>query len=388
MDPVVKRTRVVVLSGALAVCVAWLALDSVERRVDARVLALRERLSGPALRSEPERFGVLHARVRAVDAYLEQKTGRRESFGAPWTWGPEHRPELARDLASLGSFFEQVDSLLDDAQTRWVLAHEGYSPDTPRHGSSRHRTNVLCAQALVDFDRADGSRDGAKRLGEALDLIRLEDDGRTMGYLISAAEEDIVLEALRRVLQEGRADPCEIREELGARLDRISRPDRVEIALSGEIDGALVYFDARGTRSAAYPWARLESCIARSRLADGAEECMRRARAVGERSRERQKSEDESALALYVDAWLNMADYSHVYLARCDLARRAVDLAIELKGAEGVHSAPPIDRFSGSPIHEETTDRGVEIRSDGALAALQRKPGEPGSELLCWSIPR
>lgn len=382
-----KRTRVVVLWAALAATLAWAGLILVERRVDARVLALRERLAGRALRAGPERFGVLGARVRAVDAYLEQKTGGRESFGAPWTWGPEHRPDLALDLASLGSFFEQVDSLLEDAQAKWVLAHEGYSPDTPRLGPSRHRTNVLCAQALVDFDRAEGSRDGARRLGQALDLIRLQDDGRTMGYLISAAEEGIVLEALRGVLQAGRADVCEIREELGAKLDRISRPGRVEIALSGEIGGALEFFDARGTRSAAYPWARLESCIARSYLADGAEECLMRTRALGKR-REPHGSEGESASAVYVDSWLNIADNSHLFLARCDLARRAVDLAIELKGAEGVRSAPPIDRFSGSPIHEETTDRAIEIRSDGALAALQVKPGDPGSYLLCWSIPR
>ena len=148
------------------------------------------------------------------------------------------------------------------------------------------------------------------------------------------------------------------------------------------------YLDVRETKSAVYPWSRLESCIARSRVAEGAEECLRLAQASGVRSREVFEREFEPASAIYVKGWLQMADGSHLQLTCRDLARRALDLAVELKSAESARSAPPVDRFSGSPIHEETSERGVEIRSDGALAAQQAKPGDPGSYLLCWSIPR
>jgi hypothetical protein len=388
MNPAVNRARVIVLSAVLAAGVGWSGLNLLERRVDARVLELCDRLAGPEPRSGGDMFGVLHARVVAVDAYLQQKAGRVSSIGAPCTWGPEQRRDLERDLASLGSFFEQVDGVLDDPQAKWVLGHEGYFPEAPILGMSRRRTDVLCARALVDFDRADGSRDGARRLGQALDMIRLGDDGQSFGYLVSAAEEDIVLGALHLVLEQGRADAQTIREELGARLERISRADRVEIVLSGDIVGAMNYLDVRETRSAVYPWSRLESCIERSRLADGIEESLRLAGANGARAWEFLDGSHSPATAAYVQGWFQIAKDSHLFLAQRDLARRALDIAAELKRAETVRSAPPVDRFSGSPIHEETSDRRVEIRSDGALAALQRKPGQPGSELLCWSIPR
>jgi hypothetical protein len=256
---------------------------------------------------------MVRARLTAIDAYLDQHAKAREGFAVPAMWGPEHQAELEQGFESLGSFFEQVDSLLDDDTCRFALAHGEIVSDLgPMLSLSSHRTNVLCARALTEFEGPDGSRLAARRLGQALDLIRLGDDGRDLGYLISTTEEDRVLSALRRLLADERADGLAFRRELDDRLERISRVDRVESVLSNSVAEYVECERGHSESSWAKPWSRYEQWRERNRVSEGLATSVQLARTTGVNSRALYLSKlgatDNPA---WVNGWM-AADGSHM----------------------------------------------------------------------------
>lgn len=374
----------------VAIGLGYLGLVSAESRVDARIAAVATQLHAPPPSLLDSTFWIVRSRVTAIDAYLEQKSKARDGLGVPAMWDSERRAELERGLASLGSFFEQVDALLEEQQCKFVLENGLVtSVDPPLLSQSRHRTNVLCARAFVDLDGPDGPRAAAKRLGQALDLIRLADDGRSMGYSISVAEEGIVLCALHRIVEDGGADGAAIRAELDRRLERLASDGRASKVMSNDVADFAEYDRRRGEPSWAMPWKRVERLVARGQLAYGLETAVRLLHASGKDSRSLHESVRQATLTLggdfaYARGWMGVADTSHLQLVHVDLARRALDLAAHRENA----GKPPMDRYSGNPLHEAETDRGIELRADGALAALNKKPTDSGAQLLSWTIPR
>ncbi len=184
-------------------------------------------------------------------------------------WMPDRRAELAQGLASLGTLFEQVDELLSDPACQDVLSTGAIAAvDAPRLGLSRHRTNVLCAKALVELDGPGGSHAGAKRLGQALDMIRLGDDGRLFGCVVSNAEECIVLQALQRMLLCPDGDVSAMNAVLGGRLDRIARDHRAETALSCDLADFQGRSRPLAERGWIAPWRGIGELMERRRLGE------------------------------------------------------------------------------------------------------------------------
>ena len=371
--------------------VGYLGLWAAESRVDARIAALTTRLAPrPHPEFDPAMFWIVKARIAAIDAYLDQRAPAREGLGIPSMWELSRRAELEKSLNSLGSFFEQVDTLLEEPQCKFVLENGLVTSAEPaRLGRSRHRTNVLCARAMFDFEVSGASRAAAERLGQALDLIRLDDNGRLIGYSIATAEEKIVLFALQRMLESGRAEGAVFREVLDDRLARLGSDARASDVLRNQVSDFAEYDAKRGTPSWLTPWSRIGRLMDRRRLALGFETSLRLLSASGKESRSLSDSAHRTRRDFgddFVWAWASImaADNSHWNLIHVDLARRALELAAN-RGAIG---SPPIDRYSGSPLHEKEKDQRVELRSDGALAAFHKQPTDRGAELLCWTIPR
>jgi hypothetical protein len=372
-----KKFLVPLLLAAVAVVLGTCAFLFVgERRVDARMSRLVKPIDSSAQVSE-----ILHSRLVGIDAYLDQRARARDAFGAPGMWTPDRRTELEQGLASLGTFFEQVDDLLSDPSCRHVLEKGTIAAvDAPRLGLSRHRTNVLCAKALVEFDRPDGSRSAAKRLGQALDMIRLGDDGRLFGYAVSNAEECIVLQALQKILLRPDGDVAAINEVLGDRLDRIARDNRAETALSRDLADFRERSRPLAERGWMAPWRGIGELMEGRRLANCWEESFRLVQGSNPESRR--------SLDAFVDRQgceqgrfpLSFANDSHVFRTRVELAHAALDLAEQLRN--------PATPSTSSPFHVVEAGDHVELRAEDALAALEVEPGDPGAYLLCWTIPR
>jgi len=239
---------------------------------------------------------------------------------------------------------------------------------------------VLCAKALVELDGPGGSHAGAKRLGQALDMIRLGDDGRLFGCVVSNAEECIVLQALQRMLLCPDGDVSAMNAVLGGRLDRIARDHRAETALSCDLADFQGRSRPLAERGWIAPWRGIGELMERRRLANCWEESFRLVQAPSPESRK--------SLEAFVDRDgctngrlpLNLANDSHVFRTRAELAHAALDLAEQLKN--------PAAPSTSSPFHVVEAGDHVELRAEDALAALDVKPGDPGAYLLCWTIPR
>jgi hypothetical protein len=373
-----------VLGGALASC-AFLFVA--ERRIDRRLLNLLPPLDTSAAIADSQKLSVLHSRLVGIDGYLDQRSASEIAFGAPAMWEQVRRVELEIGLANLGSFFEQVDSLLSDPTCRAALDRDRTAGvEAPRLGLSRHRTNVLCAQALVDFDRPEGSSAAAKRLGQALDLIRLGDDGSLMGYLVSNVEEAIVLEAIQQILLCPHRDIDAIQQELEGRLSLMAREQRAESALLRD----LAEFRARLRPGRNQGWGvsvcSLGDLMEEARLANCWEESLRIVRASGAESREHVDKFLEKNGCDHGRGLLDVAHLSHICRLRAELAQAALALAGPLRSRAGSATHPPQESSESFRIVESNDH--VELCAESALAALQVKPGDPGAYLLCWTIPR
>jgi len=381
----VRRLTVCVVSISALVGAFYLGLWTADRRVSDRIEMLKSELRAPTYIADPSVWRMIRAPLTATDAYLDRHSQWREGFAAPAMWQPERRAELERGFQSLGTFFEQVDSLLDDVTCRSVLDHgEIVSELDPMPGLSRHRTNVLCARALTEFEEPDGSRLAARRLGQALDLIRLGDNGREIAYMTSTAEEDIVLSALRQLLADDRADGAAFQRELDDRLERVSREDRVEAVLKSSVELYLESERWRSEASWARPWTRYEAWRERRRVSEGLAMSIELARTDNLKSRALFMKGDAMDRPACVNGWMIIADSFHLHELHLDLARRALALAADRE----TRGAPTVDRYTGGFFQERPTERGIALCAASAMAAQDIGNSDSRARLLTWTIPR
>jgi hypothetical protein len=392
----ILASSLLILGGAAAGIFAFIAWA--DRHVDTRLSELKRELGHPVFAPHPRQGQILLARLVVLDADLEQRIPSQDGFGSPGKWGPDRRAELEKGLASLGSFLEQVDTLLVSSECREYLERGlAAGKECPWLVSSRHRTNVLCAQALVEFEGPGGSAAAANRLGQALDLISLEDDRSFGGYLVSTANEDIVLLALKRMILDPRAQVHAIREKLHDRLERIVEPARFEWALRADLDHSFEMARVFAEKDWPSPLEPIGELLEKHRLADCLQETIALSRMSGVESQHRlydagkDVRNSEGRQWAQSGFWLPMADQSHLIRVRRSLALAALDVATRMGDSQDTAASLatlPCDPYTGKPFRIDEKDGGFEVRADDALAAISKKPGQPGTELLCWTIAR
>lgn len=347
---------------------AFAAYASLENRIETRLEALRA--STPDLEStrSPE-SRELSARLDAIDRWVRENTTLDDHFASPWLLAAEDVVDLPGRLDRMGPFLERVDVLTSsDACRRSLDRGEYLEMPTRRLMFARTRTNLLCARAWVDQRVAGDAPAAARRLGQALDLARLGDDGRAIGLLIDIASEQIVLSTIQEILLDPRCDAKVLHEELDARLARMRDPVRLRRTLILEVKTFQEHVQGKGFASLVHELRYLEAlerALALARLSGiGANTAIRSSELALDRY--------DSALRPTVQSW-------HLARTRTELGRAALAVAAR-------SDAPlPIDPYSDGPFVRETTPSGERISSPAAIASL----GDASQPcLLSWTLPR
>lgn len=233
-----------------------------EHDVRTRVERLRAgaHIEAPASEYQPPPVAslVFFRRLEGLDVWLERRAPSRAGLGAPWRWQPSEAERLAEELQPLATFFHEIKRILDEPACREALGEgarlarlaplfeataEELLVDTPKLAAARNWSNLLCARAVVAARRPETREEAPRRLGQALDLAHLIDDGTYYGLFIRTMGTDITLLALQTLLAEG-VDASLLRSALDERLARAVRPEACELAFASEVDRAVRVWEA------------------------------------------------------------------------------------------------------------------------------------------------
>jgi len=347
---------------------AYATYESLEDRIETRLGVLRASTSDLV----PDRSSEAHdlsARVDAIDRWVRDNTTKDDPFGPPWLKSAEDVVDLPQRLDRMGDFFGQVDALTESEGCRKILERGVYlDMPTRRLMFSRTRTNLLCARAWVDQRVAGDSAAAVRRLGQALDLARLGDDGRAIGLLIDVTNEQIVLFATQETLRDPRCDKALLHEQLDARLARMHDPDRLRRALFLDFTSLQERIHGKG----------VVGLVHELRYLDGLERAMALANVPGIEAEPVVRSLENSSNR-YDSAWCATVRSWHLARTQSELARAALALAARSE------DPLPLDPYSHEPFVRETTPDGERISSPPAIRSMGG-PEHPG--LLSWTLPR
>ena len=196
----------------------------------------------------PEHTPDFFARLDELDAWLD----------GPGEWGEplpdwldnRKRTTLARRLEPFEPFFEQVTALLAEPYCAQALANgesfayrtsiRAQTTDydvyaTPSIDRAGRWIDLLCADAVLRVGLGEGSPRTIRSLAQALDLLRLLDDGTLIGTQKVAELELGVLLSVRKVAPGPRVDPVLMRSEIERRLGVLGSELRVWSALKDEV---------------------------------------------------------------------------------------------------------------------------------------------------------
>jgi len=266
-----------------------------------------------------------------------------------------------QDLAALDRFLAEPAT----AEVARALLPSATRSQDRRCELQRAAVLGLAAGAALSLDEdapsRESARDCALRLGRALDLVRLLDDGCALSVVISGTLEADVLALVLRALDAG-ADPRALAAELEPRLRALSAPGRAERALRYDMDVFVSQVREASSRTTAASVVRslvaepfrygefhslldeYERCVAVARLAPG--ELLARAREGGMQP----QAHPEQA-----PAYLRTVDSIELARARLALARAVLVLAAE-RAATGRWPADladlpgALDPHSGEPL--------------------------------------
>jgi hypothetical protein len=246
-------TLLTTLALGLSACEDSLPLDPESPREVLRARVAEGRATGFI---DPHRTATAHhpasadlfRRLDDIDAWLDDE--------APWDDGvpawldPGIRPTLGSRLSPLGPFYEEINALIlfpphQEALIRFEpVAHRSTihgctepidSYATPSLARSGRWIDLLCAKAVAEASSPIGSEGAVRYLTQALDLVRLLDDGSLLGAGVSVALETQILRALHLIGLGPRLDPVLLRRELEPRLAHIGAKVRLWSALRAEI---------------------------------------------------------------------------------------------------------------------------------------------------------
>ena len=168
-----------------------------------------------------------------LDALAADCFGDQDSIGAPWTWQPAFDSGLRRQLSTFDPYFAAIDAVCASPVVRCALERRERIDHPTSLLWSRARTNVLCAKAVLAARDGD-DEEAASRLGQALDLIRLDFDPDRCEMLIQVALNDIALRGVRAASAESRADATYWESRLASRIALGSHPASVIECMLGE----------------------------------------------------------------------------------------------------------------------------------------------------------
>jgi hypothetical protein len=129
----------------------------------------------------------LEGRLAELDAELDRIAPADLGIGAPWMWAAGHREELAGLAVMVRPALIEIVELSRERRRGLEVG---------RHASllrSRHRTNLMCASALVE----DDGETAAQWLVDALAVAAAEDDGSIIAGILVTSNVSIVVSATR-----------------------------------------------------------------------------------------------------------------------------------------------------------------------------------------------
>jgi hypothetical protein len=347
---------------------AYTTYESFQSWTETRLRALRASTPGLAPERTPE-SRELAARLDAIDRWVRDNTTPGDPFGPPWLKAAEDVVDLPMRLDRMGAFFEQVDVLTSSEGCQEAL-ERGVTLDMPtrRLMLARTRTNLLCARAWIDHRVGGDTAAAARRLGQALDLARLGDDGRAIGLLIDIANEGTVLSATQEILRDPSCDAKILRGQLDARLARMRDPERIRQSLILDFMAFREQVHGKGIVALVHELRYLEALDHAMALVDlpGAKVAPVIQSYEGSPNR-------------YDAAWCAIMKNWHFARTHAELGRAA--LALAARSEESL----PIDPYSNEPFAREATADGVRISSPAAIRSLGN-PSQP--RLLSWTLPR
>lgn len=358
---------------ALAVVVAlgvgaFAAHESLESKVEVLLAEIRAATPSVERRRSPE-GRELYARLDGIDRWVRDNAVVGDRPHSPWLQSAEDVVDSPGGLEPLEPFFEQVDALASSEACRKFLERDEYlSMPTRRLLLARTCTNLLCERAWIDQCVVGDGVAAARRLGQALDLARLGDDGSAIGFMIDIANEQIVLSATQVILLDPRCDARVLHEALDAKLARMRDPDRLRRTLVQEFETFREHVPGRST-------VRLENEL---RYLEALERALDLAELHGSEA-EAALRPSGSAADPYASAVSGIVKSWHLARTRTELGRAALALAA------GIDAPLPTDPYSNAPFVRETTPSGERICSPAAIATL----GDSNQPyLLVWTLPR
>lgn len=202
-----------------------------EARIDAAVERATAQLDASRpISAESKRAAEL---LDELDARIAECAGSDDTIAPPWTWHPAFDAGLRSRLAPLGPFLDAAAEVHGSDAVAHVLEH-GHRLD--RRTSllwSRERTNVLCAQAIVDA-RDGRSEAAAERIAQALELARADFEPTGWELGMNSISSRIVFDGLRCMLLEGRVDPAILDARLASVFESAARSPSLDECLRGD----------------------------------------------------------------------------------------------------------------------------------------------------------
>lgn len=212
----VKRRWLVVVGmsavGGTALVLNSLQASRAKREFEQSVarLCLRAEVEAPAPMQSADAAEWLDE-LLDLDQQIEERVPSDSALAAAWMWSDAHRSALAGIVDAVRLEIERVRILAARAPLLPPLMNFGQC--SPHLHSMRHRTNLLCASALVDADPT--------RLCDALDILRACDDGSLISGALRHANAMIVLTAVRALVLDPRVDTEQLWCEIDSRLDEL-----------------------------------------------------------------------------------------------------------------------------------------------------------------------
>lgn len=297
--------------------------------------------------------------VKASPRFDELCTSSHKPFVALGEGEPRALSELEKVWVSAAeNEFVALEPLLTTLRKQALTELEWHGPVLSL-GVLREVSNALCARAWLALESHDDEA-AARAYADALRLTRATDDGTSLGCMIHAACDDIVLRALRSALALGLA-PTAARAELAPLLDgwaydaeHALRRDLSFVADTTQLDG-----EATPPTEALKDYAGVQSGLA---LVRGPVEELLRFHA---------RPEDEQQANVATAKWTVAAMTLHQLRAKRAVALVALAVAAfherharfpaSLAELEDLPAAQTLDPLTGAPLAYALDDAGARV---------------------------
>lgn len=214
-----------VASPLLAVWLALLA-SSCARSPLNRAAEFDAALSAlPATVAAPESALRWHEELEAADLQLDSASPWTSCSASPATWAIERRKELASTLELTRPVLTKLRDLASTA------SQVGSASSVARLALVRHRTNHMCAAAVV----SESLEDAKRWLEAAIHLASVSGDQSTASASIRVCAGDIVLQAARQIALERAVDIESFRPALEPSLALMRSPESAGRAVAHDL---------------------------------------------------------------------------------------------------------------------------------------------------------